>query len=56
MLTASLTWLLWQPAVSSVIAGATLPEQVVENVAAAAEWNPTDGVISEISAIFDAGA
>jgi len=30
-------WLLAQPAVASVIAGATRPEQVVQNVAAA-EW------------------
>ncbi|MCK6210070.1 aldo/keto reductase [Georgenia sp. EYE_87] len=53
MLTGSLTWLVRQQAVTSVIAGATRPEQVVENVAAAAEWDPTDEVIAEISAIFD---
>lgn len=43
-------WLAAQPVVSSVIAGATKPEQITTNVQAAA-WLPTAGEIAEIEAI-----
>ena len=42
--------LLAQPAVSSVIAGATKPEQVRANVEAA-EWEPTPADLSELNAL-----
>jgi aryl-alcohol dehydrogenase-like predicted oxidoreductase len=43
--------LLAQPAVSSVIAGATKPEQVRTN-AAADRWQPSDGDLAELSRIL----
>ena len=43
--------LLAQPAVSSVIAGATTPEQVRTN-AAAGRWQPSDGDLAELSRIL----
>jgi aryl-alcohol dehydrogenase-like predicted oxidoreductase len=46
-------WLLARPVVSSVIAGATRPEQVVANVAAG-EWRPSDDVLREVDAIAPA--
>jgi aryl-alcohol dehydrogenase-like predicted oxidoreductase len=42
--------LLAQPAVSSVIAGATKPEQVRANVAAGA-WEPTSDDLAALNAI-----
>ena len=39
--------LLARPAVSTVIAGATMPEQVLSN-AAAARWTPSDGDLAEL--------
>ncbi len=45
------SWLAAQPAVSSVIAGATRPEQVVEN-AAAVRWVPTADERAELDDIF----
>jgi aryl-alcohol dehydrogenase-like predicted oxidoreductase len=44
------SWLLTRPAVASVIAGATSPEQVESNVAAAG-WQLTDAELAEIDAI-----
>ncbi len=44
-------WLLAQPQVSSVIAGATRPDQVQRNVAAAG-WVPTADDLAEIDEIF----
>jgi aryl-alcohol dehydrogenase-like predicted oxidoreductase len=41
-------WLLGRPAVASVIAGATTPEQVEENVQAALRWRLTAGEMQEI--------
>jgi aryl-alcohol dehydrogenase-like predicted oxidoreductase len=41
-------WLLARPAVASVIAGATSPRQVEENVRAAAEWSLTADEMREI--------
>jgi aryl-alcohol dehydrogenase-like predicted oxidoreductase len=43
-----------QPAVASVIAGATKPEQVRRN-ARAAEWKPTEDDLAELDEIFPAG-
>jgi aryl-alcohol dehydrogenase-like predicted oxidoreductase len=52
MLEATFGWLLAQPNVSSVIAGATTPEQVRQNVAAASAWVPDALALAEIDAIF----
>ena len=52
MLEATFGWLLAQPNLSSVIAGATTPEQVQQNVAAATAWVPDAAALSEIDAIF----
>lgn len=43
-------WLLSRPVVSSVIAGATRPEQITANVAAG-QWRPPDDVLAEVDAI-----
>ncbi|MEZ5111436.1 MAG: aldo/keto reductase [Microbacteriaceae bacterium] len=51
MLEATFGWLLAQPGLSSVIAGATTPEQVRANVAAA-RWQPTPAEVAEIGAFF----
>jgi aryl-alcohol dehydrogenase-like predicted oxidoreductase len=52
MLAATLAWLLAQPGLTSVIAGATRPEQIVQNVDAATSWKPSADEIAEISEIF----
>jgi 1-deoxyxylulose-5-phosphate synthase len=52
MLDATFAWLLAQPGLTSVIAGATKPEQIVANAAAAENWTPTEADIDEISALF----
>jgi aryl-alcohol dehydrogenase-like predicted oxidoreductase len=52
MLEATFGWLLAQPAVSSVIAGATSSEQVASNAAAGAAWRPTAQEAAEIDALF----
>jgi 1-deoxyxylulose-5-phosphate synthase len=51
MLDAAIGWLLGQESVSSVIAGATRPEQLDAN-ATAATWHPADAELEEISNIF----
>lgn len=51
ILQATFGWLLAQPALSSVIAGATSAEQVVANVEAA-QWQPTEAEVAEIGAFF----
>ncbi len=43
-------WLLSRPAVASVIAGATRPEQIPANVAAGS-WRPSDEVLARVDAI-----
>ena len=43
-------WLLSRPAVASVIAGATTPEQIAANVAAG-QWRPDHGILAEVDAI-----
>ncbi|MEO8224926.1 MAG: aldo/keto reductase [Gammaproteobacteria bacterium] len=45
-------WLVAQPAVSSVIAGVTRPEQLVQNVAAG-NWGPTGGQLAAIRTIAE---
>ena len=52
MLDATWGWLLAQPGMSSVIAGATRPEQLRQNAAAGSAWTPTEAEASEISEIF----
>jgi aryl-alcohol dehydrogenase-like predicted oxidoreductase len=45
------SWLAAQPSVSSVIAGATRPEQVRQNAAAVA-WVPDAAELAELDEIF----
>jgi aryl-alcohol dehydrogenase-like predicted oxidoreductase len=52
MLDATFAWLLAQPGLTSVIAGATRPEQIVQNASAATSWTPTAEEVAEISALF----
>jgi aryl-alcohol dehydrogenase-like predicted oxidoreductase len=52
MLAATFAWLLAQPGLTSVIAGATKPEQIVQNATAATEWTPTAAEVAEISELF----
>jgi len=52
MLEATFGWMLAQPALTSVIAGATRPEQLEQNAAAATAWHPSAAELEEISAIF----
>jgi len=52
MLQATFAWLLAQPGLTSVIAGATRPEQIVQNAHAANAWNPSSEEVAEISGFF----
>ena len=52
MLQAAVGWLLAQPALTSVIAGATSPQQVTGNAAAASAWHPDPDDIAVIDALF----
>jgi aryl-alcohol dehydrogenase-like predicted oxidoreductase len=52
MLAATFAWLLAQPGLSSVIAGATKPEQIVANAEAATAWTPSPEEVSRIAEIF----
>ncbi len=52
MLEATFGWLLSHPALSSVIAGATTPEQVRANAAAASAWTPSQADLDAIDALF----
>jgi aryl-alcohol dehydrogenase-like predicted oxidoreductase len=52
MLEATFGWFLAQRGVTSVIAGATKPEQVVQNVAAGTAWRPSAEDAASISAFF----
>lgn len=54
MLEATFAWLLSRPALSSVIAGATTVEQVVQNAAAATAWQPSPEQLAAIDALFPA--
>lgn len=55
MLQATFAWLLAQPALTSVIAGATRPEQIVQNADAATAWHPTADEVETIGALFAPG-
>ena len=52
MLSATFAWLLAQPGLTSVIAGATKPEQIAANAAAATEWQPSAEEAVSISDLF----
>jgi aryl-alcohol dehydrogenase-like predicted oxidoreductase len=54
MLAATFGWFLAQPGVSSVIAGATKPEQATENAAAGNAWTPSAEDVATISGFFPA--
>jgi aryl-alcohol dehydrogenase-like predicted oxidoreductase len=54
MLEATFGWFLAQPGVSSVIAGATKPEQIEQNVAAGTAWTPSAEDAAAVSAFFPA--
>lgn len=54
LLELSFSWLLTRPAVATVIAGATKPEQVHAN-AAAANWSLSDADLRELEAILPQG-
>jgi len=53
MLAATFAWLLAQPGLTSVIAGATRPEQITQNADAATAWTPSPEDIAWISELFD---
>ncbi|WP_150308452.1 aldo/keto reductase [Planctomonas psychrotolerans] len=52
MLTATFAWLLAQPGLTSVIAGASRPEQIEQNAVAGSSWQPTADEVAEIGAFF----
>ena len=52
MLSATIGWLLAQQSLTSVIAGATGPEQLRQNAAASQDWTPTADEVAAISEIF----
>ena len=52
MLEATFAWLLAQPGLTSVIAGATKPEQIVQNAVAATAWQPSADDMKWISDLF----
>lgn len=52
MLAATFAWLLAQPGLTSVIAGATTPEQIVQNAQAATNWRPAAAELAEVSELF----
>jgi aryl-alcohol dehydrogenase-like predicted oxidoreductase len=52
MLEATFAWLLAQPGLTSVIAGATKPEQIVQNAQAATSWRATPEEIAAITELF----
>ncbi|MGZ5845538.1 MAG: aldo/keto reductase, partial [Xanthobacteraceae bacterium] len=50
MLELAFGWLLRDPVVASVIAGATTPEQIEQNVRAA-DWTPSEEELAELDRI-----
>jgi aryl-alcohol dehydrogenase-like predicted oxidoreductase len=52
ILEATFGWLLARPSLSSVIAGATRPEQIRANAAAGTAWRPTAAELAEIDGLF----
>jgi aryl-alcohol dehydrogenase-like predicted oxidoreductase len=55
LLELALSWLAGRPAVSTVIAGATTPEQVRANVAASTAWRLTDEELAEVDELLAPG-
>lgn len=55
MLEATIGWLLSHTGISSVIAGATTPEQITQNAAAGTAWIPTPDEVAEIERLFPIG-
>lgn len=55
MLDATMGWLLAQPSLTSVIAGATRPEQIRENAAAGSAWRPSVEEVEAVSKLFAVG-
>lgn len=53
MLQATFAWLLAQPGLTSVIAGATKPEQIAQNVDAGTAWVPSEDDLAEMTLVFD---
>lgn len=56
MVDVAIGWLLARPQVTSVIAGATRPEQVAANAAAGTRWEPTDEELLQLNDIAPLGA
>ena len=56
MLEATIGWLLSRPSLTSVIAGATSPQQVVQNAAAANAWTPDLADLATIDEFFPPGS
>ncbi|HWU48170.1 MAG TPA: aldo/keto reductase [Humibacter sp.] len=54
MLQATFSWLLAQPSLTCVIAGATRPEQITQNAEAATSWQASEADIDAISELFAA--
>jgi aryl-alcohol dehydrogenase-like predicted oxidoreductase len=54
MLEATVGWFLANSAISSVIAGATRPDQVIQNAAAGDGWTPDADEVAEIDGFFPA--
>ena len=52
LLNLAFAWLLSQPVITSVIAGATTPEQVASNVQAAADWRLSAAEMDEIKSLL----
>lgn len=55
ILEATFGWFLSHPQLSSVIAGATKPEQIRANAAAGTAWRPSAAEVAEIEALFPVG-
>jgi aryl-alcohol dehydrogenase-like predicted oxidoreductase len=56
MIEATFAWLLAQPGLTSVIAGASRARQIVQNADAAVAWSPSSEEVAEISEMFDPAA
>lgn len=52
MLEATFGWLLARPSLTSVIAGATRPEQITQNASAGSGWTPSPAEAEEIEEFF----
>lgn len=52
MLEGTIGWLLSRPAMGSVIAGATTPEQIAQNAAAATAWTPDAEALATMDRLF----